>query len=194
MIDDDPGTQASRAATAAVLDALGLLGPETLKPLANWRPPQGRGDKTWLRWIDGSSDILVDSSYNASPTTVGDAIQAFGKISVIRDRILVLGDMLELGDDSQQLHLGLRNVIDRNANVVFMTGKMMKGLFDVLPDKFLKNDSVWSPTIDHLIEHMIARLQVTHGGNAILVKGSNGMGMGQAADALKRQAFFAKEV
>lgn len=191
---NDEGMAASAAATAAALKALGLLTAKTLAPLATFVSPQGRGDKTLLRYVDGSADLLIDSSYNASPDAVVSAISQLGSIPVRRNRVVVLGDMLELGAHSEQFHMDLVSVIDRSATLVFATGSMMRRLFDVLPEKFAENDSIWSPTLDQLIENVTARFRSERGGSAILVKGSNAMGLSAVVAALKKQSFVTTSI
>lgn len=64
-----------------------------------------------------SGATLVDDSYNASPTSVSAALDFLAEtpIGPGRHRYAVLGDMLELGPDEEQLH---REIGSRAAGVV----------------------------------------------------------------------------
>jgi UDP-N-acetylmuramoyl-tripeptide--D-alanyl-D-alanine ligase len=63
-------------------------------------PVARRGASTLL----ASGARLVDDSYNASPAAVDAALQALARTPTGGRRIAVLGEMLELGDLSRQLH------------------------------------------------------------------------------------------
>src|SRR5690606_13901284 len=48
--------------------------------------------------------ILVNDAYNASPTSMKAAIDTFLEIYPERKKVLVLGDILELGEQEIELH------------------------------------------------------------------------------------------
>ena len=88
------------AATACAL-AAGVPLAAVAQGLMAFEPVKGRSRALSLVW-GGRSISLVDDSYNANP----DSVQA--AIDVLRDlpapRLLVLGDMGEVGDQGPQLH------------------------------------------------------------------------------------------
>lgn len=51
--------------------------------------------------------VLINDAYNASPSSMEAAIATFAEIFPGRKKVLVLGDMFELGSDSPQLHAGV---------------------------------------------------------------------------------------
>lgn len=58
--------------------------------------------------IDGPNhSLLINDAYNASPTSMRASIHTFGQIYPNRKKILVLGDIYELGDESIPLHQAL---------------------------------------------------------------------------------------
>ncbi|MCK5059711.1 MAG: hypothetical protein KAR00_01020 [Candidatus Pacebacteria bacterium] len=76
--------------------------------------PPGR-----MRLIEGMSEsIIIDDTYNSSPTATKEALATLQQVSVSGRKIAVLGDMLELGKYSIEEH--------RNA------GKMASGICDLL--------------------------------------------------------------
>lgn len=52
----------------------------------------------------GSGAILINDAYNASPSSMRAAIDTFADILPAYQKVLVLGDMFELGEDSSSLH------------------------------------------------------------------------------------------
>jgi UDP-N-acetylmuramoyl-tripeptide--D-alanyl-D-alanine ligase len=84
-------------------------------------------------------------------------------------RIAVLGDMLELGAESQQLHASLAQpLVEAGADIVFTLGNEMRALDDALPaaKRGGHADSVGA-LATMLREHLRA-------GDVVTVKGSHG--------------------
>jgi UDP-N-acetylmuramoyl-tripeptide--D-alanyl-D-alanine ligase len=95
-------------------------------------------------------------------------------------RIAVLGDMLELGPQSIALHSGLAEHIERNSvDMVFAAGSDMRYLFDALPERIRGQ---WAPRASDLHAPVI---EAVHGGDIVMVKGSNGSRMGPLVAALR---------
>ncbi len=59
--------------------------------------------------LDWNSNKVILDAYNANPTSMLEALKSFVEIDTRREKILVLGDMLELGDVSMEEH---RKIID----------------------------------------------------------------------------------
>ncbi len=120
----------------AVIHALGADLAEAALSLAGLAPPVGRGERTALE-IDGGTAYLVDESYNANPASVRAAIATLAGIETgpRGRRIAVLGDMLELGAASPDLHRGLAEAIEAaRIDLVFASGPLMRNLFEALPE------------------------------------------------------------
>lgn len=62
----------------------------------------GSGGRSRLLDIDGI--ILVDDTYNANPSSMTRALEALGEMPVSGRRWALLGDMLELGEEAEELH------------------------------------------------------------------------------------------
>ena len=80
----------------------GLSEAEAARGLATWRAVEGRGNAVGTR----SGALLVDESYNSNPDSVRCAVEAIlsGEAFPQPSKIVVLGEMLELGDFSDRLH------------------------------------------------------------------------------------------
>jgi UDP-N-acetylmuramoyl-tripeptide--D-alanyl-D-alanine ligase len=149
--------------------------------LAYIEAPAGRGRRESLPAPQGAI-TLIDESYNANPASMQAALDLLGSAKVSGDgrRIAVLGDMLELGSQSIALHSGLAGHIERNSvDMVFAAGHDMRHLFDALPERIRGH---WAPRASEL--HMPV-IEAIHGGDIIMVKGSNGSRMGPLVAALR---------
>lgn len=90
------------AASVALAEALGL--PRSLDALANYQAPRGRFTKTIWRGRE-----VIDDAFNASPESMEAGLRYFSQLAENRKAILVLGGILELGEESERIHqeLGL---------------------------------------------------------------------------------------
>ena len=147
---------------------------------AEVRAPAGRGARRCLGGIR-----LIDESYNASPAAMRAAFAVLGlhRPDPGGRRIAVLGDMLELGDDSDSAHGELVAPL-RQAGVdtVFAAGSGMRNLFDRLPacirGGYMRDTACLAPLVAESVTP----------GDIVLVKGSLGMGMRRIIDAIERRA------
>jgi UDP-N-acetylmuramoyl-tripeptide--D-alanyl-D-alanine ligase len=82
-------------------------------------------------------------------------------------RIAVLGDMLELGQASADLHRGLGAALDAaGIDLLFACGPMMKALFDGVEPQLR---GAWAPDSARLEPALLRAVQA---GDAVMVKGS----------------------
>ena len=149
--------------------------------LAYIEAPAGRGRRETLQTDEGAI-TLIDESYNANPASMQAALDVLGAARIIGEgrRIAVLGDMLELGSQSIALHSGLAEHIERNSvDVVFAAGSDMRHLFDALPERIR---GAWAPRASELHARVV---EAVHGGDIVMVKGSNGSRMGPLVAALR---------
>jgi UDP-N-acetylmuramoyl-tripeptide--D-alanyl-D-alanine ligase len=170
----------SLAALAAVKLAGGNI--ETAaSALAGFGAPQGRGAQSVHR-ITGGQFLLIDESYNANPASVGAALKVLGDVPPTRAtrRIAVLGDMLELGSQSEAMHAALADHIKAaRIDLVYCCGPHMEALFDALDDA---QQAGWSEDSDGLRDTLPAAIRA---GDAIMIKGSLGSRMGPLVNAIK---------
>jgi UDP-N-acetylmuramoyl-tripeptide--D-alanyl-D-alanine ligase len=128
----------------------------------------------------GGSFTLIDESYNASPASMRAAIAVLGAIPAAGGRrIAVLGDMLELGDDSPALHGGLAPDLEAaRVDLLFACGPDMAALSAAVPPQM---DALHSDAS----EGLVGLLTETVGdGDVVTVKGSLGSRMAPVVDAL----------
>jgi len=129
----------------------------------------------------GGAFTLVDESYNANPLSMAAGFRSLGARPVTPGgrRIVVLSDMLELGDQSRALHEGLAGPIaEAGLDLVHTAGPEMKRLHDVLPPE---RRGLWRETAAELAAEAAA---LAGPGDVVMVKGSNGSRASLVAKAL----------
>ena len=166
-----------------VLSAVKLAGGDLARAalsLSRLEPPKGRGVRSKLRTEEGDF-ILIDESYNANPASVRAALALLAQLRPQGSgrRIAVLGDMLELGEHSEDLHAGLaQDVAKSGANAVFACGPQMMHLWQALPASLRGKHA---ETSAELCEDLLAAINA---GDVIMIKGSLGSRMGLLVDAM----------
>lgn len=123
----------SLSALAAIY-SLGLSIDPYLEMLDGLNPVEGRGaihDVT----LSGKKIKIINDAYNANPLSMKASLDSFKLYSHSSGRkILVLGSMLELGEQEYQLHNDLLNtVINTKSDKVYLVGDLMIGLWAGLP-------------------------------------------------------------
>lgn len=82
-------------------------------------------------------ETILSDVYNSNPTAVIDVLNVFSNMQTNGKRIVVLGDMLELGDDAVALHSNLSNYLNpQSIDEVYLIGTYIKNLSDILKEKF----------------------------------------------------------
>ena len=128
--------------------------------------------------------ILIDDTYNANPESMKSAIDLVGKIKIYKRKILLLGDMLELGTKSKKLHQSLKKeIIKNNIDEVYTIGLAMKNLHNELKlEKIISKHFNNRNSLTKLIKKMNLE------GAVILVKGSRGMKMEEFVSVIKAKS------
>jgi UDP-N-acetylmuramoyl-tripeptide--D-alanyl-D-alanine ligase len=169
----------------AVLAAAKLAGADlaiAALALADLKPASGRGTRIELS-LPGGPALLIDESYNANPVSMRAALDLLGQASLgpRGRRIAVLGDMLELGSETADLHRALvEPVIANDVDLVFCAGPAMRNLWQALPSDRRGGYAEDSRGLEPQV------LDAVRGGDAIMVKGSNGSKMAPIVKSLQR--------
>jgi UDP-N-acetylmuramoyl-tripeptide--D-alanyl-D-alanine ligase len=122
---------------------------------------------------------LIDDSYNANPESVIAAITLLS--SAPGRRILVLGDLVELGDDRDQLHAELgQAAAQADIDVLFTCGQHIMNAHD----SFTGEKHHYQQQAD-----LIAAIQsYVKKDDVVLVKGSRSSHMEHVVSALQQEA------
>lgn len=171
----------------AACHAIGADLSRVMLALAQFRAPKGRGERIALAHPAGAI-TLIDESYNANPASMRAGLALLGQaIPQGRGRrIAVLGDMLELGDNAGTLHRGILGPVEESgADLVFLAGPLMEGLWRDLPDQRRGAYSESAAALEPILVEAIGP------GDVVMVKASAGTKLGAIVEALKRR--FAAE-
>ena len=167
-------------AVILMLDALDVPVETALAALADFQPLKGRGETRAVR-IPGGAFTLIDESYNANPLSMTAGFRSLGARPIAEGgrRVVVLSDMLELGDHSASMHAGLAEPIDAaGLDIVHAAGPEMRHLYDALPPS---RRGVWASSAAELAAQAADLVGVN---DIVMVKGSNGSKASLVAAAL----------
>ena len=178
MPTDGAGAAGFAGALGAVFAAGGDLGATGLA-LAEMGGLKGRGARHRIA-VPGGHALLIDESYNANPASMRATLAQLGHTPASR-RIAVLGAMKELGDFGPAFHAALAEPLAAaDVDFAILVGPEMEALARELGKpagsalgKPLRFAHCESP------EEAVAALEEFGllGGDAILVKGSNSVGL-----------------
>jgi UDP-N-acetylmuramoyl-tripeptide--D-alanyl-D-alanine ligase len=155
------------AAAFAVARWFGVAPERIVERLRSFRPPDGR---TELQEVGGVK--LVDDAYNANPSSVRAAVEALRAAANGR-RVLVLGDMLELGVDSAASHRRMvRAAVEAGIEVLVAVGPAtVEAARANVPTR--NGTEVYccadAPSANEVLDGLIAV------GDTVWIKGSRGM-------------------
>jgi len=164
-------------AAAAVGHALNVPDDEIARGLLDFTPVGRRARVAHTGYI-----TIIDDCYNANPDSMSAALSVLRTYPSHGKRIAVLGDMLELGDYSEQAHRSLGEEAARSSDHIFLFGTASE-------HTLLGAIQSGKPT--SAIAHFESReelanelLELAGPGDVILLKGSRGMKLEMVRDML----------
>jgi UDP-N-acetylmuramoyl-tripeptide--D-alanyl-D-alanine ligase len=166
-----------------VLGAVDLLGADVeaaARSLSGLTAGPGRGRRHVLNH-PGGEFVVIDESYNANPASMKAALALLGSTPVPAGgrRIAVLGDMLELGRHSAELHRELAGDIEAaKADLVLLAGPEMKWVAETLPEAVRK---VYRSSVEELKPVLLGEVGA---GDVVMIKSSKAIGLSQLVEAL----------
>jgi UDP-N-acetylmuramoyl-tripeptide--D-alanyl-D-alanine ligase len=137
-----------------------------------------------MELVEGKQgEKIINDAYNASPTSMMAAIELVSNLQGYDRKILVLGDMLELGPEEEQYHQQIGEALnDEKVDLLFTYGKLGRHIADkartVLGEErvfaFTEKDALIQELKRHVNNHTL-----------ILVKASRGMKLEEIVIALQ---------
>ena len=150
-------------AALAIGKYLGVSDEDAHEAIAAYEPDNNRSQVV----KKGSNTIIMDA-YNANPSSMAAAIANFDRMEASK-KMLILGDMFELGDAAPEEHLLLgQQIAAGKFDIVILAGNLMQHALPALPKAYYFPDkfSLHNWVMDNPQEN-------TH----ILIKGSRGMAL-----------------
>jgi UDP-N-acetylmuramoyl-tripeptide--D-alanyl-D-alanine ligase len=139
-----------------------------IESIPNHIPSKGR--MNILSGIKGS--ILIDDTYNSSPDAVNEALNALSNIQVSGKKIVVLGDMMELGKYSAEEHRKVGEKAKKICNVLVTIGPRAK---------LMSKDSVYFDSSVKAGEYL---KEIVNEGDVVLLKASQSIRLERATKML----------
>ena len=162
------------AAAVSVANALELPTETIIKGMKTIDSIEGRLEVK----ITANNINIIDDTYNSNPSSMMMAIDVLDQFK--QKKILIVGDMAELGPLSKKYHTDIGHyILEKNIDLVMGIGNMTKYLIDVLGTKGL-----WYPSKEDLLNEAN---KILNKDTVVLVKGSRFMRMEQIVDGINEQ-------
>lgn len=154
------------------------------KSLDNYQAEPGR-----VRIIKGmNNSVIIDDSYNASPTSVDAVLNELRDIETGGRKIAVLGDMMELGKFSNEEHKKIGKKVSEICDYVFSVGARGRMITEEVDDK-------------NKVKHYTNSFKISDDfplelreGDVVLVKGSQAVRMEIVTKSLMNEPENAKDL
>ena len=158
---------------AAVGCVMGLSGEQIKKGLLSYLPSGMRQKIT-----ECAGMTFIEDCYNASPTSMVASLDVLKTLKKTR-AIAVLGDMLELGDITDEEHIKIGQYAAEKCDLVVCQGNAAKMMHKAAKDA--GTESLWFENREDVTEFLVSELKAD---DCILLKASNSMGFGKIVESL----------
>ena len=169
-------------ACVSIMFVLNLNLNKMKKKFIGFKIPEGRGDIKIVKKFNKRFKF-IDESYNANLLSMTSAINNMDYYNGNKNhrKLVLLGDMLELGKKSKKFHRTLSVIINKsNIDKVFVCGKHIKETFNYLSAN--KKGKVFK-NIKEAHNHFG---KILHNNDLLMVKGSNATGLNQFSKNIKK--------
>lgn len=131
-----------------------------------YRPLPRRFDRSRIGYKENLTFELIDDAYNSSPISIQSLLESI-EIREVQEKILILGDMLELGMDSVKLHQSiLENQLLNQFSKIILIGEIFSQCekSDAM-QSFLNVDQFIGSINDYISDGCLLVLKASHGIN-----------------------------
>ncbi|MFA5088894.1 MAG: UDP-N-acetylmuramoyl-tripeptide--D-alanyl-D-alanine ligase [Candidatus Omnitrophota bacterium] len=163
-------------AAVACARLFGISFRDIRKALGRFKFPAGRSMvlRKKGRW-------LINDTYNANPLSFRSALDTLSNLKICGKKILVCGDMLELGKQSKKLHRDIGAAAASQADMIFSVGEMARWITSAAKEA---NPAITVQHFDSLGSLNQKLLKCCRPGDSILVKASRAMRLERTVDFL----------
>lgn len=162
----------------AVGDKLGLKMVEMIESLGEYKPPAGR-----LRLLEGiKKTVILDDTYNSSPAAVAAGLKTLDDFETTGQKIVVLGDMLQLGKHTVEAHKEIGYQAAKICDFVITVGLRSKFIDEGLLERKYAEKKI--KHFDDSLEAGKYLQKIIKKGDVIFVKGSQGMRMEKVVEEI----------
>ena len=138
--------------------------------LSNYKPLPGR--MSLIKGINNA--LIIDDTFNSNPSSAASALETLKKLDATR-KIVVLGDMLELGEYCESGHREIGRLVPKSSDVLFAYGKKSRIISKQAEKSGMEKDKIfYFSNIDDLIKSLKIKIKSD---DVILIKGSRAMHM-----------------
>jgi len=142
---------------------------EAAKALEVHTPPPGR-----MRIVEGvHSTLILDDTYNSSPVAAEQALQTVKNLEGVGKKIVVLGDMLELGKYSVREHERIGELVAESADILLTLGVRARKIAEGALENGMSEKNIFQYENIDKAGHEL--LQMLEPNDLILIKASQGM-------------------
>jgi len=163
----------------AVGERLGLKKEDIKKALESFTPSQLR-----MELLELGKIRVINDSYNANPISVRKALETLKRMGNLGRKIVLLGDMLELGNRSEYFHREIGKLVSRSGVDLLLTfGDLSQFIAQSAKDSNMNGAKVLNfSDKDEVIFYLSKNLCE---GDLLLVKGSRKLELEKVVEALK---------
>ena len=169
---------ANALAAAAVARALGVDPRQAASALGR----HGAASPHRMDVFEAGGATVIDDAYNANPDSMRAGLRGLERIGAGRRKLAVLGEMLELGGESEAEHASLGEEVGRAGVSLLACLPGTRALSQAAADAGVGVHD--APDAADALAWLRATLAP---GDAVLLKGSHGSGVWRIADALREE-------
>lgn len=166
-------------AASAVANTFGIKMDKIKKGLSSFEKPSNRMKTFYTK----KGALVIDDSYNNNPEAAIEALRTFNEVANDKKKIVIFGDMLELGDLKVKYHQKLGKILSGyNLDLLIGVGEASKELISQAKVKMDKNKCFWVEDRSGVYDIIVDRLNKE---TAVLIKGSRALQLDILANKIK---------
>ena len=161
-----------------VSDVLNFDLKESILKIKNMTRTPGR-----MRILEGKNNSsIIDDTYNSSPVAVLNGLKVMKSIATTSRKIVVLGDMLELGKHAKEEHYKIGQQVAKSSNILITVGSRSKATVEGAKESGMGEG--WILECKNSKEAGEEVLNILKEGDIVYIKGSQSMRMEKAVKLL----------